>query len=272
MPSLPTKIYHYFLEAYRTRLLEKREWRHERKFIWNYLYELKRKQIRPVENYTETDNSILHNLHRGNRCVIVGSAPSINDLPLERISEDYIFLLNNTYLIKDRFGKIPDAWVLGDPAAYNDYAKHYDPSTFRDVFLSSNIPADWTGDNIHRYSYFQFPAIYDGFCQFDLTKPLYQAHTVALFACQIAVAMGFKEIVLIGIDLSFSPEQPHFYQSSSRERDWARTISIQRREKMLSGFKIFAELAKEQGVKIVNASPMKGIQDVENRDFATFFQ
>ncbi len=271
MPSLATKIYNHFLEGYRARRFKNREWKCERKLVWDPLYELRRKEIKSAQEYEATDNSLLHNLYKGERCVIVGSAPSINNIPLERITDDYIFLLNNTYLLKDRFGKDPDAWVLGDPAAYNDYARHYDPMVFKGVFLSSTIPTHWAGKNIHRYSYYQFPTIYDGFCQFDLNKPLYQAHTVALFASQIAVAMGFNEIVLIGIDFNFSTDQTHFYNSSDREKNWALAVSIQRRDKMLSGFRVFAEHAENQGVEVINASPVKGIEGVKKSDFSLLF-
>ena len=253
------KFYYRKLDNYRDRMFYGKEFPFERSVIWNSIYNLRRNEEEYEEGVVKTNIEQLKDLYSGKRCFIVGSAPSIKSLDLEKIHKEYIILLNNAYLLKEEFGKHPEGWILGDPAAYEDYAKTYDYECFKDVFLSMNIPAGWTSERIHRYSYYKFPNIYDGFCEFDLSKPIYQAHTVALSACQIAIGMGFKEIVLIGIDLNFSKDKLHFYESKLGENVRFESITSDRISHMRRGFLVLEKFAKDMGVKLINASPIDGI-------------
>ncbi|WP_158254908.1 MULTISPECIES: 6-hydroxymethylpterin diphosphokinase MptE-like protein [Sinorhizobium] len=217
-------------------------------------------------------NKKLHGRFAGRQCVIVGSAPSVTDLPLERIQSDFIFLLNRTYLLAERFGVTPAALVMSDRLAYRDYGKGINTDGFEYVFFASTLRNAVERPNVYWFDLYKEPNLYDGFVSTSITEPLFHGHTVAHCACQIAIALGFSEIVLIGIDLSFDPGKPHFYASSEREKRWATDVSQSKKSRMISSFAFLANVSKRLHVKIINASPVDGLPGVPRKTFTEIFK
>lgn len=216
---------------------------------------LEREVVPAVLQFDRARNSSLHSRFRGGRCLIVGSSPSVLQLDLGSTTPDLALFLNKAHTLR---GKIsPSAktgLVITDKLAYADYGHEIDTTAFDYLFLSSNIPHSWPAEKLYTVDLYKFPLMYDGFVQTDLRKPLYHGHSVMHAACQIALAIGSSEIVLAGIDLTFNPEAPHFYSSSSREKEWAQNISIKNRDKMIAALKFFAAHAGNRGVAVLNAS------------------
>jgi hypothetical protein len=211
-----------------------------RQWMWHHV------QRPPTTKPTPERFATLRNTQRGRRCFIVGTAPSIDKLDLSLISDDYIFLVNKGYLLIPRFSKIPDAIAVADPLAFHEYGSEIVKQSFTHKFLSSRIKINEFQDEApFIFDFFDFPRIYHGFLQFDIAKPLYHAHTVVLFALQVAIFMDFDEIFFIGVDLEFRNENSHFYKSSGREQKWAKTISRSRASLMLEGFANAAAIVEE---------------------------
>lgn len=173
----------------------------------------------------------------GKRCVILGSAPSVSDLDLSLIKDDYIFSLNKAYLLKDKIGRNPDATIATNIYAVAEYGKELCESALEHVFLSASAAGalNLSSEKLVIFSQWDSPNMEHGFFQFDGLRPLYQSGTVAHTALQLAVWMGFDEIVMVGVDLSFSESVGHFYISSSGEDCRTRSTSQRNAERMIAG-------------------------------------
>lgn len=166
----------------------------------------------------------LRDAYAGRRCFVVGTAPSLQHLDLARIRDDYVFLVNSGYRLADRFGRPPDALMITNPFAYAEQIAKIAEIDFNHFFVSAGAFKNNKKKLNEAIIFHQWeePRIYDGFFQSDCTRPLYHAHTVVLSAVQLAAWMGFREIVVIGVDLDFQSQEPHVYASSVAEKQRAR--------------------------------------------------
>jgi hypothetical protein len=105
--------------------------------------------------------------------------------------------------------------------------------------------------------------------QLDLTRPIYGSYSVSQIAIQLALSMGYKTIVLLGIDhdgwfLHQNRQNPHFYdpQDCPLERNlppyWERAVDWHHQfrvnDALWSGYKVLNEYAKRNSTEIINAS------------------
>lgn len=179
---------------------------------------------------------VYKNKYNGKVCIVLGTAPSINNVDLALISEHYVMALNKAYLLSDKLGRHPDGVVIADPHAAVEYGNEVLKNPINDIFFSySCFSKINNNEKVNFFDFYKLPRMHQGFFQYDITKPLYQSSTVAHYAIQIANYMGFDKIVLIGVDLSFSKANNHFYKDSLGEQSRALSTSIMRQELMIEG-------------------------------------
>lgn len=203
--------------------------------------------------------SDLEGLWSGRSCYIVGSGPSAADFKLEGV--DFAFYLNKAIGLHVCGVQVPCAQVVSDPKAYEEMLDEGLLGRGELLFIAAGCWKSFPLD--HRALLFRIwrrPFVYDGFFQRDLSRPLYQAHSVFFFALQIAVGMGFKKIYLAGIDFDFSEKDPHFYKSSAGELKRAGRSRLCA-SKMLQGLRVASMLLKErEGVEIYSNSRVPGMK------------
>lgn len=90
----------------------------------------------------------------------------------------------------------------------------------------------------------------EGF-SWDLEEGIYTGYTISYFALQLAVYMGFNEIVFLGLDLKHDQGNTHFFGSDYHSRDHEKT-EFPKMNRMLS---YAAKILQESDVKIFNCSP-----------------
>lgn len=174
---------------------------------------------------------------KGTRCIILGSAPSVMEMDLRVMAGDYILALNKSYLLKEQIGRNPDATIVTNIYAAAEYGHELCEAASEHVFVSASAAGalkEMPG-NLIIFSQWDSPNMDHGFFQFNALRPLYQSGTVAHTALQIAVWMGFDEIIMVGVDLSFTTDSGHFYNSSSGEQNRTRTASKQNSDRMIAG-------------------------------------
>jgi hypothetical protein len=98
----------------------------------------------------------------------------------------------------------------------------------------------------------------EGFSE-DLTQGIYSGYTVAYFALQVAVYMGFREVFFLGLDLDHRAGQTHFFGHDFRSRNHVDT-EFPRMRRMLS---LGAEHATRLGVRVYTCSPASGVDGFE---------
>lgn len=147
------------------------------------------------------------NNHLGQRCFIIGNGPSLNRMDLSPLQNEITFGMNRIYLLFQ---------ILGFQTTYYvSVNRHVIQQCAQDI-KSLSIPKfiSWYGRHFIEFDpsiiYIRDP--YDGTLSFS-KKPVWyvsEGATVTYVAMQIAFHMGFQQVILVGIDHSFSTTgEPH---------------------------------------------------------------
>jgi hypothetical protein len=150
----------------------------------------------------------LRDLHRGERCFIIGNGPSLKKMDLRSLADEYSFSLNRGYLYYDRIGK---------PCKYHVAVNKYVLMQWsEEVAALPNIKfltwgaRRWFPD--HPSIIYPAGPVRLGPPRFsiDPTKDLWSGATVTYIAMQLAYYFGFKQVILIGVDHRFKTQgTPH---------------------------------------------------------------
>lgn len=204
---------------------------------WNLNYEIKR---------LVRKNTAFKNKYEGQRCFLLGSAPSINIEDLTCLKNEIVFALNNFYVH-------PDFEVIMDQSKPKFYvtAPIHSPQTEEEwrlwfTDMEGHMPADtqiFFGLNsyegnikyvLEKYNLFKKHNInwyytdgnfgnYLKSTHIQMDKVVWSASTVSTYALMIAIYMGFSEIYLLGIDQNYicmkHENDYRFYKSSSHQKD-----------------------------------------------------
>lgn len=149
------------------------------------------------------------NMHKDDRCFVVGSAPSLNKLDLTKLQADYLFGSNQIYRYYNQGLPIIDYYFIGD---YTCLPK-------READKKEGYLVEKVGKRFHRAGGYQihikkFPdsipyylrqdgdMATNGF-RIDINNELSHAYTIIHETLAFAIFMGFNPIFLIGIDMHY---------------------------------------------------------------------
>lgn len=175
------------------------------------------RKLRKVLNNIRFKNSIdirelkkLRGKYAGKRAFLIGNGPSLNATPMHLLQDEYSIGFNRINVLFERtnwrpsFYALTDFWIAKDMwkelehiHTEVDYAFYpiIDP-----VSGSAFKGRMYSGDNVKF-----LPVTNRGFCK-ELTNPGING-TVAILGMQILAYLGFSEIYLVGVDMSyFVPE------------------------------------------------------------------
>ena len=191
------------------------------------------------------------------RCFILGNGPSLNKVNFSIFKNQITFGLNKIYL-KDNF--VPSYLV-----SVNKHVIEQSFNQFNKVestlFLSSKF---LNNKRIRKGNVFFLPDLYSRTMFHDrINQSICQGHTVTFVAIQLAVYMGFKEIILTGVDHNFiqngkpnevqkmdSDDLNHFSKDYFKGHDW----NLADLEKSEQSYKIANKYAELNGIKILDAT------------------
>jgi hypothetical protein len=150
--------------------------------------------------------SSLKDQHRGKRCFILGNGPSLKQTDLSRLRSEFTFGLNRIYLLFPELG-FPTTYLVTVNQLVIDQcavelasvpALKFFPWTTRRHFSSAS-------DAIYIRTYCAKPHF-----STHADQSIWSGATVTFVAMQLAYHMGFGEVVLLGVDHSFTtPGKPH---------------------------------------------------------------
>lgn len=147
----------------------------------------------------------LHGSVTSRRCVIIGNGPSLNEMDLSVLKDEQTFGLNRGYLLFPRIGR---------PTSYLVSANRYVLEQSIDEMLAAPglkffnwrhrryVPAG-RDDVIFLHTVHQ-----PGFSLDIPGRGLWEGATVTFVAMQLAYHLGYRDVVLIGVDHSFSTPGP----------------------------------------------------------------
>lgn len=169
------------------------------------VYWLGFKSIYKSENYKKIE--ALKNCHKGKRCFIIGSGPSINKMNLSVLKNEITFGHNAFYLIADKVDFYPTYNVIEDPFPAEDNAKEINSLKNTQNIVAHDLRYCLNNkDTIYTFfdrSYENCDSINFPKFSFDCARKTYWGGTVVYLSIQLAAYMGCKQIYLLGIDLSY---------------------------------------------------------------------
>ena len=144
----------------------------------------------------------LKDTHTGERCFIIGNGPSLKSTDLFKLKDEFTFGLNRFYLAFQDLGFTTSVLLT-----INDLVIEQCAQDLRALPIPTFV--SWRGrqwvepaENIHYlYTSYELP----GF-NTNAAGRLWEGATVTYVAMQLAFHMGFKQVILIGVDHSFATQ------------------------------------------------------------------
>ena len=165
----------------------------------------------------------MRNRHRGERCLIIGNGPSLNQTDLDLLEGEYIFGSNGIYLLFDEVKWRPQYYGSVDsrflPDRADDVAQLLRDYPEMTGFFPTTLELhDGSGVNLQTaellpdlenrvlfWSTHRMPQdTSTGAFSMDATRGMIQPSTVTVALMQMAAHLGFAEMILIGCDTSYS--------------------------------------------------------------------
>lgn len=239
------------------------------------------------EIYKELDlffNSALtrfHNIHKGKRCFIVATGPSlrIDDLNTLRSHNEICLSVNGIFKAFDSTEWRPDYYFLSDI---------YGALMWKEEILQMNIKEKFIGDagwlfddvpsNICRYHLYydaeNRPAYELPLFAENASKCIYITGTVIYDTLQIAAYMGFSEIYLLGTDCTMGiyTEKQHFVENYYTECvNKNKNLEESNLSGVFAGYKVARKFCEEHGIKLYNATRGGRLDILERIEFDRLF-
>lgn len=249
-------------------------------------------------------NNIFNKTYNEKRCFILGNGPSLKKEQLNLLENEYVFTVNQ-FPKSDLYKKVKSNFhIIVDPIFFN-FEENNEPNlerlqTFKKINNNNNNPIcifpyiekckiDKFGLNeILNCNYIYCNKIItEGYNEeFDMCKNMPHANTVVQYAIYVAVYMGFKEIYLLGCDMTdfilhftndnrFSDEKnTHVYEYTENDKRSIEKLSSQSKEKILynyykvyQNYRIIKHYCEKRDIKITNLTKNSILDVYEKNDF-----
>jgi hypothetical protein len=154
----------------------------------------RRESIQRLKSYKD--------IHKGERCFIIGNGPSLKNTDLTKLVREYTFGMNRFYMAFADLGFTTTYYL-----SVNDLVVEQCAEDIRGLpipkFLSwhSHGHIQPTHNTQYLYTTYQSPK----FAR-DASGRLWEGATVTYVALQLAYHMGFRQAILIGVDHNFTTQ------------------------------------------------------------------
>ncbi len=212
--------------------------------------------------------------HTGRRCFIVGNGPSLQGMNLGLLEGERFFAVNRGYLARE-IGLPPIPYlVISDPGTYKAYWQEIrEIEVGLRLYRTTVTDLPEYRDAPHREAaievpYHEAPGMEEGHFATDLTQGMYRGYTVVLDAAQIAFHMGFTSVFFIGVDLTSTLQQTHFYETAAYEQS---RIDDMPKDKVRQSFRVALEVFHKHGRRLVNATEGGTLDELPRASFDSLF-
>ena len=145
--------------------------------------------------------------HQGQRCVIIGNGPSLNKMDLSFLKQEICFGLNKIYLGFEKWDFVPTYYVAVNHLVIEQSVEQIQKMPCPKFISNRGIPYLKPQEDIYFIQTYPFEE--QDFSN-DPTQGLKEGNTVTYVAMQLAYYMGFKTVILIGVDHNFVTQgTPH---------------------------------------------------------------
>lgn len=220
-------------------------------------------------------------IHRGKRCFIVATGPSLRIEDLDMLKNEWTISMNSIVACLDKTTWRPSYYIVQDSEAMKEMldsnANIQDVS--KNVFISQIVrrkcylsfdaqmlPLDMCGHNTrHQLTGIKFSE--------NCYEKIYDGYTVTYSAIQLAAYMGFKEIYLLGCDCNYNLKNKHafgYHFSEEREEGLSDESDIMAL-RMISAYCAAKEYADKHDLKIFNATRGGKLEVFQRINFESLF-
>jgi hypothetical protein len=138
--------------------------------------------------------------HRGERCVIIANGPSLQRTDMSVLRNERTFCMNRAYLMFEVWGFVPSYFTCLNPLVVEQFAADIVGLPMPKFINFSCRHLFGPSESLN---YFRVPPRLVERFQGDFTRPISSGGTVTYSALQLAYFMGFREVVIVGLDHSF---------------------------------------------------------------------
>lgn len=138
----------------------------------------------------------------GERCFLIANGPSLKKVNLSLLKNEHVICMNRAYLLFDEIGFVPDLFVCVNELVLEQFAK--------DIQSLNTVKfINWNRRKLFSFlddkTFFIKPSLglQDKFSP-DLSKSVGSGGTVTFVALQIAFYLGFREVIIVGLDHNFT--------------------------------------------------------------------
>ncbi|MCK5614086.1 DUF115 domain-containing protein, partial [Candidatus Pacearchaeota archaeon] len=212
----------------------------------------------------------LKDIHKGDKCFIVGNGPSLNKMNLDWMAGEYSFALNRIGLIYEHTIWRPTYFVQ-----VNEISKFNPPHMFEeqiqihhDMGIPVIINSDFGENSCPRHQKYRdmdnryFMRCWGGrdapfsekHWSSDISKTATKPGSCLMALIQIACYMGFNKIFLIGCDLGYKDTKGVDVNHFTQDYNYMDTEAHIHNTIMLSSHQLAKKMTAPQGVEILNAT------------------
>lgn len=230
--------------------------------------------------------------HKGDRCFILATGPSLNKVDLTRLKGEICFGMNGIYKLAEEIDITYFVYVS------NWYWKHhleglknvrchrrFIPSSIPE--LASDVPTTWLNTVLPKYySRLRSPLIVPAGFSCNPERYIFAGGTVLYLCLQLAYYMGFETVIILGLDHSYRKGEDHLarrhagYMHQVKQQDTAHFdkdyvpadikyhVDLATMER---GYEIANKIFIKDGRKVLNASPGTHLDIFETVDYESLF-
>lgn len=205
-----------------------------------------------------------HNIHKGKRCFIVATGPSLTVDDLNMLKDEYTISMNSIYVSYNNTTWRPNYYVIQDPFVYEKIHTELRSEDYDGMFVGSIIADRFQlpkGNNVNMFPldllWQQIPnkAYHTKFSD-NIYSRIYSGYNVSYSALQVAVYMGFSEIYLLGADCNYLQDKKYFAEDKKRGKEnyFTPKFYASNTDKFILAYKVAKQYCDLHGINIYNAT------------------
>lgn len=219
------------------------------------------------------------NNHRGQRCFIVATGPSVrvDDLNLLYRNHECCISVNHIYKIFDQTQWRPDYYICVDSMLIKDYQEELDTLDAHNKFIATSYPPFW--QNSHDDHTYPFTVAYYKYCNnpppfsSNFSEGVFEGFSITYPSIQFAVYAGFSEIYLIGCDHNYVAPQAgaagnHFIKDYQGKK---LNTPVYQKDKVELAYRSARQYCDAHGIHIYNATRGGKLEVFDRVDFDSLF-
>lgn len=231
---------------------------------------------------------ILKNKYSHRRCFVIGNGPSLNDMDLNLMKDDFVICANSFFLKFKYLNFVPDFITVEDHLVAKDNYKEFNKlkgiKKIYPIDLRRILKKDEDTFFIELRRAFNNKKMDGNFKFNNFNETFYWGGTVLYMNLQLAQYFGCKEVYLIGVDLSYNipkdatikgsvitsnSDDPNHFDSSyfGSGKKW----HLPETDRMQASFKNAYLEMKKNGVNLFNATKGGNLQEIPRVNYNDLF-